>query len=410
MQQGSVALRELGLADAAVAEDTPSGSHYVFTCNGEIIGCFGRVFAPLFGASASSKKSSKRHNVHLPRQRLREMLAQHVPPACIRWGQKVTGYKTTPEQVEVLLEDGTIFSADLLVGSDGIHSAVRRQLLGDASADCKHYLGVLVVLGMGPCTHPLVHERVWQMVDGDTRLFAMPFTVHSDGSPDLTFWQLSFPLPETQAHELAINPAGLSAEVQRRCAHWHAPLPQLLRDTELSAITAYAVYDRDPLPGPLHPPGCPHTQCRNPRVTIMGDAAHTMSPFKGQGANQALLDATGLAALIQQNMRVAAKRSQSTIPPGELCALLSRFEADMIGRTSSKVLGSREAAFRLHKPLVLANADDTGSARRLPGRAIQALKDAHIGAWSGSELDNLVLHVFRRHGVFEHGHLEQDVT
>ncbi len=60
MQQGSLALRELGLAATVVAEDTPSSSHYVFTSSGHIIGCFGRIFAPLFCPARNAKKKKKR--------------------------------------------------------------------------------------------------------------------------------------------------------------------------------------------------------------------------------------------------------------------------------------------------------------------------------------------------------------
>ncbi len=338
---------------------------------------------------------SKRYNVHLPRQRLRELLAQGVPPAWVRWGTRVTGFRDSSEEIQVLLDDGSEVAADLLVGSDGIHSAVRRQLLGEEAADSKHYLGVLVVLGMAPCAHPLVRERVWQMVDGTTRLFAMPFTVN----PDVTFWQLSFPLPEAEAHAIAKDPQRLSQEVLQRCGTWHAPLPELLRNTNLADITAYPVYDRDPLLEPIHKPLAE----TGPRATIIGDAAHTMSPFKGQGANQALLDATNLATRLKRALRVAEKQQLPRLPRADLCLLLSQFETEMIQRSRGKVIGSREAAIRLHRPLVLDSSDDTDdevlSTRRLPRAAINALAAANIGAWTGDSLDALVIHTLQANRI-----------
>lgn len=235
----------------------------------------------------------------------------------------------------------------------------------------------MVVLGMVMSKHPLVRERIWQMADGDTRLYAMPFTIN----PDCTFWQLSFPLLEEQACILAKDTQALSAEILRRCGSWHAPVPQMLRDTALELITAYAVYDRDPLAGPLG----------RSRVTLLGDAAHTMSPFKGQGANQALLDATSLAAALQSGL--------------PLCGAIAAYEREMLVRSRAKVLGSRSAALQLHKPCILAPAEEARSTYRLPRAGIDALVTANVGAWSaqptGLDLDQLVLDVLRPMLPFE---------
>jgi 2-polyprenyl-6-methoxyphenol hydroxylase-like FAD-dependent oxidoreductase len=183
-------------------------------------------------------------------------------------------------------------------------------------------------------------------------------------------------------------------QIQRRCTTWHAPVPELLATTPLADITAYPVYDRAPLAAPLG----------RARVTMLGDAAHTMSPFKGQGANQALLDAVSLAAQLQRTLADA-----DALP---LPAALAAFETEMIRRATPKVLASRTAALKLHDPQVLAPAEEHRSTSHLPRVGQEALRAAHVGAWSapglrdeaardhgGARLNTLVLDTFKAAGL-----------
>ena len=76
------------------------------------------------------------------------------------------------------------------------------------------------------------------------------------------------------------------------------------------------------------------------RVTLLGDAGHPMSPFKGQGANQALLDALLLARALRGSELCGGK--------APLRSALAAYEAEMMRRATPKVLKSREAAEQLH--------------------------------------------------------------
>ena len=159
---------------------------------------------------------------------------------------------------------------DLLVGADGIFSNVRRIKMGEGEGEVDphplRYLGVLVVLGI--CRgndHPLCSHKVFQVVDGETRVYAMPFTASPDGDgclasdskddtsrsdastppPGAMMWQLSFPVEESSAKALARDPAGLLAEAKRRCGSWPAPVPELLAATTIANLAGYPAYDRD---------------------------------------------------------------------------------------------------------------------------------------------------------------------
>jgi hypothetical protein len=85
-------------------------------------------------------------------------------------------------------------------------------------------------------------------------------------------WQLSFPLDEEAAKNVSRRGAeALKHEAIRLCGEWHDPIPQLLSCTPANLVSGYPVYDRDILTGEL---------LSSERVTLLGDAAHPMSPFK----------------------------------------------------------------------------------------------------------------------------------
>ena len=181
---------------------------------------------------------------------------------------------------------------------------------------------------------------VFQTANGKERIYIMPYKV------DSVMWQLSFPMTEKEAKALsAKGPKALREEAIRR-TQWHDPIPQILEATLEARISGYPVYDRELLySGLLENAG---------KVTLIGDAAHPMSPFKGQGANQALLDALALARAITSECRHLSQ--WRTVGIRE--SLLKKFEAEMIERSASKVKDSADAATFLHSEIVLHKADE----------------------------------------------------
>jgi hypothetical protein len=307
------------------------------------------------------------------------------------------------------------------VGADGIFSTVRAAKLGDDRKSLR-YLGLMVVLGIAPCDHPGYSETVCQTLDGATRLYSMPFTrpraeasaraaageeggaAGEEGPADAalaavgsgtTMWQLSFPTTEEDARTIAATPQSLREEAIRRCGGWHEPIPSLLRGSDFAHVTGYPCYDR-PLLAPERLRG---DRDAGSRVTLLGDAAHPMSPFKGQGANQALLDAVLLArAVYDSRIGACAKawndgrsndgrsndgRSASSAVAGPhgvrtthdrpLPVALAGYEADMLRRSAVKVKHSAEAAVILHRKEALAKCP--GQTRASVARAVLQGKD-----------------------------------
>lgn len=338
LQQASNAIKGLGLF--SVAEGVHSTRHVVHTVEGKEILEWGRR------THLYMNPSPKRKNMHIPRQTLRMALLEQLGGQDrVQWGHRLLNFRQCDDksielnfQVQDKIER---VKADLVVGADGVRSVIRNLIIGEEATPLR-YLGFVVILGI--CSLELLKEvkselldsaTVFQTVNGYERIYIMPYT------KDSVMWQFSFPLLEEEAKALsAKGPLALKEEACKR-ACWHIPVPQILSATKPEHITGYPVYDREILKSHMLENAGP--------ITLIGDAAHPMSPFKGQGANQALLDALLLARLI--STRCFKDTWHQGVDLRKL--ILTDFEEEMIERSSAKVKGSAEAVEFLHSKCVL---------------------------------------------------------
>ena len=345
LQQASKAMQSFGLF--SLEEGIVSTRHLVHTTEGNVIGEWGmRKWI-----QTDSKTTPKRTNIHIARQSLRlallEQLGEHK---AVQWGHQFVDFTIEKDQrIQLNFHvNGKLKTtqADLVVGADGIRSSLRYKLIGEEVTPLR-YLDCIVILGICPLqaldsidSDLLDSATVFQTANGHERIYMMPY------STDAIMWQLSFPMSEKEAKALSVKGQKALKEEACRRTPWHDPIPQIMKATQETHISGYPVYDRELLHPELLKNAGP--------CTLIGDAAHPMSPFKGQGANQALLDALALARAITKGCRPSANWRDL----GLRASVLTIFESEMIARSTSKVKDSAAAADFLHSDIVLYEGDE----------------------------------------------------
>lgn len=262
------------------------------------------------------------------RRELRDLLLGSLPEGTVRWGSKVAQTRPFGDgRHEIILTDGTALTTDLLIGADGAWSRVRPLL----SSAVPLYTGVCFLEARMP--HAETRYPDTAAVVGRGLTFALSdergFIVH--GEPDRTLEAyIALKMPEDW---------------------WRTPAFQDRKAVEAALLAAFSDWDprlrrfitgadATPVARPIYALPVGHRWERQPGRTLLGDAAHLMSPFAGEGANLAMQDGAELALAL-------------VATPGDTEAALDRYEQAMFARSEAAAAQSAanlDIAFRADAP------------------------------------------------------------
>ena len=305
----AIVLRELGLESAMHAVGVkPQSYDYRDLRTGRML-----YQAPL-GDEAAGRYGAPMYNIH--RSDLIQLLFDAVPPENKKLGARCVAVDQDKDGVEVTLQSGEKIRGDVLVGCDGIHSAVRKYLRGEEE---KHFANILMWRSLIPA----------EKLEG-LNLEERGNYWFGPGRTLITYWVR----PKKLYSILASVPAH---EVQRESWDDNGDISEMLRSFDDAEPRARKMLEQCPsvfITGMFYRD--PIDSWTKGRVTLLGDAAHPMVPFLAAGAGQSIEDAWTFARVLS--------RRQDDIP-----GALLEYERRRLPRTTRIQAGARAAVKLMHE-------------------------------------------------------------
>ncbi len=252
-------------------------------------------------SAAEQKYGAPQLTIH--RADLLDALKDRLAPGVLRLGKAATGVVPGANKAILRLDGADEAEFDVIVGADGIHSAIRTALWGE---DNPKYTGMVSYRGVfprdsAPGLPDLDAFTKWWGECPEKQIVVFPLT----GGHEIFVFAT---LPQSDWSEEGWTLPGNVEDLRSAYANFHEDARDIL--DHVTEVTRSALHVRDPMP-----------QWARGQVTLLGDAAHPMVPFMAQGACMAIEDAVVLARALQH------------AGPDDVPDALARYEAERKPRT-----------------------------------------------------------------------------
>src|SRR5260370_4100267 len=264
------ALHKIGLSDELEKLGVQVTSLSVSTWSGDTM------------ADARNDKYLKRLGtitIVVHRAELLALLLKTLGEERVQLGTTWVGFTQDASGVCARFADGQEVQGDVLIGADGIHSVIRTQLFGPIKPG---YVGYTCWRGLAHITRTGLETWAWGK---GCQFGIIPM------SQARVYWFVQKYAPEGEKDK----PGGRKNEVLELFHDWHDPIPAVIEATAETDILRNDIYESELLP-----------HWSRGRVTLLGDAAHTMTPNLGMGACQAIEDGVVLGACLKAEADIAA--------------------------------------------------------------------------------------------------------
>lgn len=260
----------LGLMDEVVALGRTLPSFSILDQKGKLI---------TKADSAAISKKFGLDNFTIHRADLHRFLFSKIDPNRIRTGKRAVSFQYVHDKIEVIFADATVHMTDYLIVADGIHSAIRTQLLPDAVPRYSGYTCWRAVIDNG---HLEINEssETW----GSRGRFGIAPLANNQ-----LYWFACINAKQNDPDMRDIKVADL-AQIFKK---YHEPIPSILANTQDEQLIWNDIVDLAPI-----------SKFAFDNILLLGDAGHATTPNMGQGACQAIEDAVVLADELEKNRNV----------------------------------------------------------------------------------------------------------
>ncbi|MCP2032504.1 salicylate hydroxylase [Okibacterium sp. HSC-33S16] len=263
--------RRWGMFDAIANVSTPSNQFEILTATGH------PIMTEAWPAIPGDTENTKTHLIH--RGDFIEALLSVLPDGMVRLGHKLDTVEDRGDSAVLTFTNGERVEADLVIGADGIKSAVRQQLFSQAGPVFSGEHAYRAVISLDDAYGMVPDDELRMYIGRGTKVYLLPLRHRNQLSFDIT----------------ALNPDGTwaptvtSDDLVATVEGFDERIVNMARNLNMDTVSIRAVYDIDPV-------DTWHTNA----VALLGDSAHSMLHHQGQGANSAIMDAGGLAdALVE---------------------------------------------------------------------------------------------------------------